>query len=270
MSLVLPRDTHFRHPQESVVFHFWHPEKSISHEHSHEYCELFLVGSGSGIHVINEKPYLLSSGTLCYLNRQDYHLFEEMKDLQQVNLLYLGRDSFNFIKHIDYLLPQEGESNVWQLDIGIMQHVFDRLASHKAEEFSDPILAESHKEMIFLEVLHTLNLWRYKTQEFHSSADRISQVLIHLNGQWQQPLDLDALCQTFSLSRRTLQRGFSDYTGVSPQQYLARLRLLQSRYQLRFTSDSVNEIASRCGFGDVSYFSRAFRRQFGVSPNQCR
>ena len=124
--------------------------------------------------------------------------------------------------------------------------------------------------MIFLEVLHTLNLWRYKTQDFHSSADRISQVLIHLNGQWQQPLDLDALCQTFSLSRRTLQRGFSDYTGVSPQQYLARLRLLQSRYQLRFTSDSVNEIASRCGFGDVSYFSRAFRRQFGVSPNQCR
>ena len=56
MSLVLPRDTHFRHPQESVVFHFWHPEKSISHEHAHEYGELCLVGNGSGIHVINEKP----------------------------------------------------------------------------------------------------------------------------------------------------------------------------------------------------------------------
>ncbi|UGS42765.1 hypothetical protein G163CM_35250 [Pseudocitrobacter corydidari] len=30
MPLVLPRDTHFLHPLESVVFHFWHPEKSIS------------------------------------------------------------------------------------------------------------------------------------------------------------------------------------------------------------------------------------------------
>ncbi len=123
--------------------------KNISHEHTHEYCELFLVGSGSGIHVINEKPYLLSSGTLCYLNRQDYHLFEEMKALQQVNLLYLGRDNFNFIKQIDYLLPQEGESNVWQVDVGIMQRIFDRLASHNEAEFSDKLLAESHKEMTF-------------------------------------------------------------------------------------------------------------------------
>ncbi|VDR26254.1 Uncharacterised protein [Raoultella terrigena] len=34
--------------------------------------------------------YLLTAGTLCYLNRQDYHLFENMNNLNQVNLLYLG------------------------------------------------------------------------------------------------------------------------------------------------------------------------------------
>lgn len=270
MPLVLPRETHFRHPLESVVFHFWHPEKSISHEHTHEYCELFLVSCGSGIHVINEKPYLLTAGTLCYLNRQDYHLFEEMKDLHQVNLLYLGRDQFHVIKQIDRLLPQPEESNIWQLDLGIMKQVITRLNAHNEADFADKWLAESHKEMIFLEVLHTLHAWRYKTQHFHSSDDRISQVLIRLNGQWQQPLDLDALCHEFGIARRTLQRGFSDYTGVSPQQYLMRLRLLQARYQLRFSDATVNAVAQRCGFVDISYFSRAFRRQFGLSPNQCR
>ncbi|WP_255689004.1 helix-turn-helix domain-containing protein [Pseudocitrobacter corydidari] len=79
-----------------------------------------------------------------------------------------------------------------------------------------------------------------------------------------------AICREFGMAKRTLQRRFSKYTGVSPQQYLARVRLLQSRYLLRFTTDSVSDIAVRCGFGDVSYFSRAFRRQFGISPNQCR
>ncbi|VDR26253.1 Uncharacterised protein [Raoultella terrigena] len=34
MTLVLPRDTHFHHPMEKVVFHFWQPEKSISREHT--------------------------------------------------------------------------------------------------------------------------------------------------------------------------------------------------------------------------------------------
>lgn len=270
MPLILPRETHFQHPLESVIFHFWHPEKSISHEHTHEYCELFLVSRGSGIHVINEQPYLLSAGTLCYLNRQDYHLFEEMNDLNQVNLLYLGRDQFRVIKQIDHLLPQPGESRVWQLDLSVMQQVIARLAGHHEAEFADKGLAESHKEMIFLEVLHTLNSWRYKTQHFHSSDDRISQILIRLNGQWQQPLDLDALCLEFGIARRTLQRGFSEYTGVSPQQYLARMRLLQARYRLRFSDATVNDVAIHCGFSDISYFSRAFRRQFGLSPNQCR
>lgn len=151
-----------------------------------------------------------------------------------------------------------------------MLKVIARLAGHNEAEFADKEQAESHKEMIFVDVLHTLNGWRYKTQHFHSSDDRISQILIRLSSQWQQPLDLDVLCQEFGIDRRTLQRGFNEYTGVLPQQYLVRLRLLQAQYQLRFSDATVNDVAMQCGFADVSYFSRAFRRQFGLSPNQCR
>lgn len=270
MPLILPRDTHFHHPLEKVMFHFWQPVSSISLEHTHEYSELFLVESGSGIHVCNEKPYLLTSGMLCYLNRQDYHLFEAMKDLKQINFLYLGRDQFNVLKNIAHLLPDTEESHVWQIDNRIMLRIIERLGSFKELQFDDKLMAESHKEMIFLEVLHTLRQLRYKTQDFHSSDDRLSQMIIYLNSHYAQSLDIDQLCQQFGMARRTLQRAFVQYTGISPQQYLSLLRLLQAKYWLRFSDQSVGDVAGKCGFSDISHFSRSFRKQFGISPNQCR
>ncbi len=269
MTLILPRDVHFHHPLEKVVFHFWQPEKTISQEHTHEYCELFLVANGNGLHVINEKPYLLSAGTLCYLNCNDYHLFEGMNNLNQVNLLYLSRDQFNVIKRIDHLLPGPDETNVWQIDLRVMQNVIHKLSAFETMDFKTKFLAESHKEMIFLEVLHTLNEWRYKTQDFNSSGDRTSQIIIWLNSHWDTTLDIDQLCLEFGLSRRTLQRGFVEYTGISPQQYLSTIKLLQAKYFLQFTEMNVTEVALRCGFKEVSYFSRLFRKHYGISPNQC-
>ncbi|MCX8958996.1 helix-turn-helix domain-containing protein [Erwinia psidii] len=269
MTITLPRETHFRHPDEKVVFHFWQPEKSLCVEHRHEYCELFLVEKGSGIHIINEKPYLLTAGTLCYLNRHDYHLFEEMKNLKQVNLLYLAPDKFNILKNIEHLLIRPEESNVWQINTHIMQKIINKLLSHSAMQYENKLLCESHKEMIFLEALHVLNQWRYKTQDFSSSDDRISQIIIWLNTHLAEPLDLDRLCRDFSISRRTLQRGFTDYTGVSPQKYLTTMRLLQAKYHLQYSNMTVSEAGKYVGLSEASYFSRLFRKQFGISPGQC-
>lgn len=269
MTVTLRRETHFLHPDEKVVFHFWQPEKTLCQEHRHEYCELFLVEKGSGIHVINEKPYLLTAGTLCYLNRHDYHLFEGMKNLKQVNLLYLAPNKFNVLKSIEHLLNRPGETNVWQINTRIMQQVIARLRSHAATEHENKLLCESHKEMIFLETLHRLHQWRYKTQDFASSDDRLSQIIIWLNSHLAEPLDLERLCKRFAISRRTLQRGFVDYTGVSPQKYLTTMRLLQAKYHLQYSEMTVAEAGKQVGFNEASYFSRLFRKQFGISPGQC-
>ncbi|MFU0965101.1 helix-turn-helix domain-containing protein [Kluyvera ascorbata] len=51
---------------------------------------------------------------------------------------------------------------------------------------------------------------------------------------------------------------------------MARARLRQSCYPLRFAHDTVNDIAVRSGFADVSDFSPTFRRQFGLLSNQYR
>ncbi|HCT9766495.1 TPA: helix-turn-helix domain-containing protein [Klebsiella pneumoniae] len=74
----------------------------------------------------------------------------------------------------------------------------------------------------------------------------------------------------FSLSLRTLHRQLKQQTGLTPQRYLNRVRLMKARHLLRHSDESVTDIAYRCGFGDSNHFSTLFRREFDWSPRDIR
>ena len=58
--------------------------------------------------------------------------------------------------------------------------------------------------------------------------------------------------------------------GVPPGQYLQQFRIGKARELLISSTLSVGEIAVRCGFDDLFYFSNLFRRLTGVSPRGYR
>ena len=60
-------------------------------------------------------------------------------------------------------------------------------------------------------------------------------------------------------------------TGMSFTERVTELRLQRARAMLRASHDAkVIDIALACGFNDVSYFNRCFRRRFGAAPNEFR
>ncbi len=69
----------------------------------------------------------------------------------------------------------------------------------------------------------------------------------------------------FSLSLRTLHRQLKQQTGLTPQRYLNRVRLMKARHLLRHSDESVTDIAYRCGFGDSNHFSTLFAASFLVA-----
>lgn len=71
-------------------------------------------------------------------------------------------------------------------------------------------------------------------------------------------------------SRYHYLRLFQQVTGVTPHQFVLRARLRAAALRLLDGNDKVIEIALGAGFGDVSNFNAAFRREFGVSPRSYR
>jgi AraC-like DNA-binding protein len=79
-------------------------------------------------------------------------------------------------------------------------------------------------------------------------------------------LSLARLAQHAGLSPYHFLRIFKRLTGVTPHQYVRRVRIREAATLLLRGKAQVLDIALDCGFGDVSNFNHTFRAEFGVSP----
>lgn len=103
-----------------------------------------------------------------------------------------------------------------------------------------------------------------------SSLARVTRVVRTIDQDADAPHDLASLAEIARLSPWHFLRTFEEVTGTTPHQYVLRVRLRRAALRLRREPAGVAGIALDCGFGDVSNFNRAFRREFGVSPRAYR
>ncbi len=83
--------------------------------------------------------------------------------------------------------------------------------------------------------------------------------------------DVEALASRMALSRSQLNRRVLALTGQNTSAYMMRLRLARAKRLLMANVQApVGEVAVKCGFDDVAYFSRIFRQTFGMTPSQYR
>jgi AraC family transcriptional regulator len=83
-------------------------------------------------------------------------------------------------------------------------------------------------------------------------------------------LSLRSLAGEARLSPYHFLRTFERITGVTPHQYVLRVRLRRAATALATEPGKVLDVALDSGFGDLSNFNRAFRAEFGVSPRAYR
>lgn len=84
------------------------------------------------------------------------------------------------------------------------------------------------------------------------------------------PLTLERLAADAGQSAYHYLRTFRSITGVTPHQFILRARLRYAAARLVDEKSRVLQIALDAGFGDLSNFNRAFRREFGVTPSVYR
>lgn len=81
---------------------------------------------------------------------------------------------------------------------------------------------------------------------------------------------LKELSVIYHKSDKYLGRLFKKEMKISFHQYCLSLKLQKARELLLGQNDKIIDIALECGFNNISYFNRAFREQYAMSPSECR
>lgn len=98
----------------------------------------------------------------------------------------------------------------------------------------------------------------------------VRKALDLIDAEPEADLSVDRLAGVAGVSARSLQRHFRTALGVSPREYVQRVRLARAHDELRAArpgSVTVAEVALRCGFTHVPRFAAAYQRHYGVAPS---
>jgi AraC-like DNA-binding protein len=97
----------------------------------------------------------------------------------------------------------------------------------------------------------------------------VRKVLNTVEFNLQKPFSLGALAEQYHIDPSNLAHQFKREVGVSITHYI-NFRRLELAKSLLGSGLYIQEIAEQCGFLDVNYFTRLFKRQFGIAPRECR
>lgn len=96
--------------------------------------------------------------------------------------------------------------------------------------------------------------------------DELAAALNLVAARFGEPLEVAQMARAAHLSTKHFGRKFHAALGLTPMEYVRRVRLNHARDLLASGDGSVAQIARQCGFEDGAHFSRAFKTHWGAAP----
>jgi AraC-like DNA-binding protein len=92
----------------------------------------------------------------------------------------------------------------------------------------------------------------------------------YIEANWDKPIRIEDIAAVTGASGRSLYRTFGKSRGYSPMDFVRLVRLRHAGLMLHQADEqtTVTQVAHACGFGDLSRFSRDYRRSFGERPSE--
>lgn len=248
-------------------------ENFIRHNHFHVSYELIYVKTGSIVIDIDGRCYTVSDETILFINCFEQHSIKTVLS-EEYERYYV-----NFSRErIDKLLTNPKLASILRNRPDGFCHCLrapkncDSFFNDFIDEYQNP--SEFAEEYVVSRLTQLLILlYRQSRDSFsdHAASNPvIYEIQNYIDDHFCEELDISSLAEKFFISKYYLSHSFKEVTGYSPKQYLQLNRLSYAKTLLLREKISISETAIKSGFNDVNNFIRAFKKEFGFSPNRFR
>lgn len=103
-----------------------------------------------------------------------------------------------------------------------------------------------------------------------STQTRVRDALYFIHHNYGIEIEISEIARSLNISPEHFIRTFKEAVGKTPKQYLLDYRITCVKSRLIRTEDKISAIAQDCGFSDLSYFTKCFKRMVGCTANAYR
>ena len=259
-------ETHrMSHPQ--LPFIYW-PKRTLLGRHGltnwHENIEILRCTAGRGGILCGGQDYPLSGDDLFIINANTPHrLYGSREGMEYLCLIV---DSSFFSAN-----GMDARTLSFQPLIrdGKALALFDAVANAYAAFDEQALCAVADIRWSVLGLLrHLCANWLTRTlQNTDRGEAYVMAAISYIRSHFADPITLDELARHVGLSKYHLSRRFRAYTGQTVIQALNLTRCIRAEQLIREGS-SISAAAAACGFENLSYFSRTYKKLMGKLPSQ--
>lgn len=135
-------------------------------------------------------------------------------------------------------------------------------------------LSSGYREHLLLDILFQIHSESHPQSTLIENTNSrdivVNQAVGYIKENLTKKILIDEICHYIGTNTSTLNFKFRREFNLSVGQYIVEERIKKAKKLLVGTSYSITEIANRCGFQDVYYFSNVFKKIQGVSPSEYR
>ena len=235
---------------------FW-----TSQAHRHDFFEMEYIEEGEIDCILDGECVHLKKGQLVFVTPSSVHSYAgDKKAPVKTVTVHFNADIIGALSEMLMI----GDCVV---DCG--EELIDAFNILNAENRKKDALAEIAVKNAFERVL-VLFLRTTKRLNMGAPANGVSLALSYIHKHFSEDVTLEKISDNCGYSTAYTCRIFKKETGMSPMQYLNKIRLESACRLLVSTELSAIEICCECGFGSVRNFNREFKKKYGLTPLEYR
>jgi AraC-like DNA-binding protein len=254
--------------------------------HRHDFVEIAFLARGSCIHSYQDSEIMLIPGDVFTIAPRKEHSYKITDKTVIYNCLFypafLDNDwnrlnqmkgVFDFLYVEPYFREEIKEQTILHLDINETNYLESILELMLEEQSSKdeyyPIVQKATLLTVICFLGRSWEKQHRRDRKIHDGKrDLLACAIKYIEENLDSELIIDEIASKAYLNPTCFRKKFRELTGMSPVDYINRLRISKARSLLKENIKSISDVASSVGINDPNYFARLFKSLENISPSR--